>query len=250
MHMLEFSSISKEYVTFRPRYPAVIRDAIFAYASTSKLKQAWDVATGNFQLANDIASKVDIVFANDISLEQLQAGIPANNVIPIHSASENIPEIQNNSIDLITCAQAIHWLDLPTFYNEVSRIAAPGAVIALPGYQRPRAKDSGTYKIIEDYYQGLSKYRDPRLAKKDSSYRSIEFPFSDQQFIEARVDFEYSAQQIVGYASSSEMVTRAIADTGINPLTKLADQLERHIGAKVIPMYQPFFCLLGRVVPR
>ena len=39
------------------------------------------------------------------------------------------------SVDLVTVAQALHWFDLPRFYDEVQRVARPGGLIAVWCYQ-------------------------------------------------------------------------------------------------------------------
>ena len=48
--------------------------------------------------------------------------------------SEVLP-FEDNSVDLVTCCQAIHWFDIPKFYQDVNRVLRPkGGVLAVYGY--------------------------------------------------------------------------------------------------------------------
>lgn len=39
--------------------------------------------------------------------------------------------LQNNSVDLITVASALHWLDHDKFFKECDRILKPGGTLAV-----------------------------------------------------------------------------------------------------------------------
>lgn len=41
---------------------------------------------------------------------------------------------EDNSVQLITAAEAFHWFDQVQFFNEARRVLCPGGVIALFGY--------------------------------------------------------------------------------------------------------------------
>ena len=41
----------------------------------------------------------------------------------------------DQSVDLVSCCQAIHWFDIPKFYQEVNRVLKPEqGVLAIYGY--------------------------------------------------------------------------------------------------------------------
>ena len=47
-------------------------------------------------------------------------------------------EVGDSSLDLVTICQALHWLDLDTFYSEAERVLKPGGVLAVIGYHMTR----------------------------------------------------------------------------------------------------------------
>ncbi len=51
-------------------------------------------------------------------------------------SDESIP-VPDNSTDLVTCAQSVHWFDYPIFCKEADRVLTPHGCIALYGYGVP-----------------------------------------------------------------------------------------------------------------
>ena len=49
----------------------------------------------------------------------------------IHGGAEAKPPLQDNSIDLIVCAQTFHWLDRKKAKSEFKRIAKKDAYLCL-----------------------------------------------------------------------------------------------------------------------
>ena len=40
-------------------------------------------------------------------------------------------EFEDDSVDLITVCDAVHWFDITKFFDEAQRILAPGGVLAI-----------------------------------------------------------------------------------------------------------------------
>lgn len=94
---------------------------------------ALDMGCGTGQLTVKLASHFDAVIGVDPSVEQIANAVQHPRTIWRCARAEDIP-LAGHSADLITAAQSAHWFDLPAFYAETRRIAAPGAVIALVSY--------------------------------------------------------------------------------------------------------------------
>src|SRR5688572_2580381 len=102
-----FSSQSKAYAAFRPTYPAELYEFIFR--NTKNFVLAWDCATGNGQVAQDLSKRFKKVYATDISQQQLDEAFKVTNIQYSVSKAEqtNFPD---SSFDLITVGQALHWI--------------------------------------------------------------------------------------------------------------------------------------------
>ena len=91
---------------------------------------AWDCATGNGQAAISLAQYFNKVIATDGSKQQLENAMQHPKVqYKIALAEES--GIESNSIDLVTVAAAVHWLNFEKFYAEVNRVLKPTGIIAI-----------------------------------------------------------------------------------------------------------------------
>ena len=57
--------------------------------------------------------------------------------------------VETGSVDLLTCAQAWHWLDAENFYREASRALAPNGCLCL--------SHEGCQRVISDFYSNTLK---------------------------------------------------------------------------------------------
>ena len=101
-----FSCHSKEYSFSRPTYP----DLLFEFLSTITPQKnlAWDCATGNGQAAIGLSKYFKNVIASDASENQIQHGFQRENIDYKKFPAENA-NLDNDSVDLVTVAQALHW---------------------------------------------------------------------------------------------------------------------------------------------
>lgn len=98
---------------------------------------ALDLGCGTGQLSVLLAGEFDRVTATDPSASQIASAGARGNIRYAIGTAEAI-DLPPASLDLIVAAQAAHWFDLPAFYAEARRIAAPGAALALVSYGVPR----------------------------------------------------------------------------------------------------------------
>jgi SAM-dependent methyltransferase len=245
---LEFKSLASNYNQFRPNYPETLLDFVID-ADVSDRKAAWDVATGNFQIANYLSHKYRKVWANDIVQEQLDAGQAADNVFSVCAPAELMPIIQDGSVDLIVCGQALHWIEMNSFYSEVKRTSKPGTVIAILGYGRPKTEVAAIEDILNEHYNEMvtGGFRDLKLKDLDTEYAHIPFPFDEIKLPAFQTEMSWSVDHIIGYLRSSEMITRAIHSTGIDPLIEIQNKLGKLSIKAPIKFCQSYFGRLGIV---
>ena len=122
-----FSKQADLYARYRPTYPKQLYEYIFTFVKEKNT--AWDCATGNGQAAVVLADYFTKVIASDISAAQIERAIPKKNIEYIVCPAESTP-FEENTFDLVTVAQAYHWIKWKEFKKEVMRVCKPGAVIA------------------------------------------------------------------------------------------------------------------------
>ena len=102
-----FSRQAQGYTQFRPRYP---RELFQYLASVVECRhRAWDCGCGNGQAAASLAEMFDQVIATDPSAKQIAQAEPISRVVYLVATAEDCP-LGPDSVDLITVAQALHWM--------------------------------------------------------------------------------------------------------------------------------------------
>ncbi|BDA79287.1 methyltransferase [Leptospira kobayashii] len=219
----QFSKQSDLYVKFRPSYPQEVFDFILSLVSARHL--AWDVGTGNGQIAEVLSTYFDQVIATDISEKQI-SNAKKNEKIIYKLESAEKTDFPDNHFDLITVAQAIHWFDFSAFYSEVKRTGKRNGVLAVIGYGL-LTTDSEIQKWILHFYSGvLGKYWDKERRYIDESYKTIPFPFEEIPAPAISNDFEWSVEQMIGYLKTWSAIQNYIKEKNQNPLESGLEDLK------------------------
>lgn len=137
-----FADQGADYDRLRPGYPddaidAMLRRATGAAPSLDRADgpcadatglRVVDLGAGTGKLAAALAARGAQVLALDPSASMLAAA-PAG--IATHQATAEQTGLPDASADIVTAAQAWHWFELEAASAEVSRILAPGGILAL-----------------------------------------------------------------------------------------------------------------------
>jgi SAM-dependent methyltransferase len=136
--------------------------------------------------------------------------------------------LEDESVDLVTVAQALHWFDHDAFYAEVRRVARPGCVIAAWTYTLANVRDAAegpVNEIIQSFYAEMAPWWPPERAHVEAGYQTIPFPFEpiDAPAFEMRAT--WPAERLVGYFGTWSAVLRYRRQTGHDPLEALTARL-------------------------
>lgn len=223
-----FSGVANRYADFRPHYPA----ALFDYLATvvSRDSVVWDCAAGNGQATHDLAQRFDKVIATDASKEQIASATP-NLKVEFRVASAEQSGLPDNSVALVTVAQALHWFDFERFYAEVRRVLKPNGVLAAWAYGINEVEGAEVNQLVQDFYANIvGPYWPPERKFVEEGYRTIPFPFTEIAAPSFRMEEHWTLQQLLGYFSTWSATNRCIKATGQNPLEPLAKLLAQHWG--------------------
>jgi SAM-dependent methyltransferase len=223
-----FSANAAEYATFRPRYPAALFE--FVASLPAKPGVAWDCATGNGQAAVPLALHFDRVIATDASAEQI-AHANHHPRVSYAVALADASGLEAGSIDLVTVAQALHWLPLDRFFAEVRRVLRPGGALAVWGYTRPRLAGAMD-DVVERYHSGTcGPYWWPERRLVDEGYRSIAMPFDDVPAPPFDIQVELTLDEFTGYLRTWSATRKLAAEIGGDPVGPVVDELRALWGA-------------------
>lgn len=129
---LSFGRAAEEYERGRPGYPDDAVEWILSQAHTGdQLPDVVDLGAGTGKFTASLpgrASRVTAVEPDPQMRERLAALLPT--VTAVDGSAEHLP-LPDASADLITMAQAWHWVDVASASREVARVLRPGGALAL-----------------------------------------------------------------------------------------------------------------------
>lgn len=147
---------AKLYREFRPEYPEKMVSEILSLVDVSRRGMYVDVACGSGQLTKLLGPHFMECLGVDKSLEQLaQISGDVGRFRYVSGSAFNLP-VDKDSVDLVTVAQALHWL-LPyeQFFAEVLRVLKPGGVFVAVAYAFPKLKNTEAQMAVERFYFDL-----------------------------------------------------------------------------------------------
>ena len=217
-----FSASASDYATFRPRYPAELFE--FVASLPERRSCVWDCATGNGQAALPLAERFDRVIATDASAEQIAHATPHPRVsYGVARADES--GLDDASVDLVTVAQALHWLPLDRFFTEVRRVLVPRGALAVWCYTRPVLEQELDAIVLRYYAETCRAYwpRDRQLV--DEGYRSIVIPIDEVPAPALKIESRLSLAEFGGYVRTWSATNRLARAIGRDPVVGLEDEL-------------------------
>jgi SAM-dependent methyltransferase len=221
-----FSSKSDEYSFHRPHYP----DSLFEFLSeiTRNKNLAWDCATGNGQAAIGICKYFKKVIASDASKSQIEHRFHRDNIVYDIFPAEKA-NIQDNSVDLITVAQAAHWFDLTKFYQEVKRVSNGNeGIIAIWAYGMHKINpeiDMVSEKLTVGG-QFLGNYWPKETIYVKQNYKTIPFPFKEIAVPKLEVKVNWNLDDLFSYMETWSSVKKFQMDKKYDPLSVVKEEMK------------------------
>lgn len=238
-----FSDQASLYAAFRPNYPKALYDFVFNHVRSFDL--AWDAGTGNGQAAQVLAKRFTKVLATDISARQLEQAVRMDNIT--YSVGGETTKLGDRSVDLVTVAQAIHWFDQPTFYDEARRVLKPGGIVAVWVYGLLRISPAVDLLIDDFYTRVVGPYWDPERKLIDEELRTIEFPFQEIAVPAFNMQFEWTLAELEGYFNTWSATQKFIRDQSKNPVSALMDRITSISTVGNLSVTFPLFLRLGKI---
>lgn len=204
-HTNWFATGGQAYARFRPEYPIELARFLASLAPAADL--AVDVGCGSGQLTTQLAGHFARVIGLDPSADQIAHAPPTPGTIFICAPAERLP-IADGCASLVTAAQAAHWFDLPRFYAEARRIAAPGAAMCLVSYGI-LSLDAGLDARFDRFYrQEIGPFWPAERRLVDNGYRDLPFPFPERPAPAMAICKPWLLEELLGYIATWSAVVR------------------------------------------
>lgn len=241
-----FSEKSVNYAEARPHYPNDLY--VWIAEQCTRREAAWDCATGNGQAAIGLSRHFKQVTATDISQEQIDHSMLRDNIdYQVRSAEES--GLEDDSVDLITVAQALHWFDYDRFWPEVQRVARPGALFCAWGYAWLNSLPVIDEGLIIPFRKAIEPFWAPNNKILWDGYRidQIRFPFAPIVTPGFEISLQWSVRQLVDYMKtwSAYKLSRKNAEAA-STLDKItADAITLAPDKETIPVRMPLIVIAG-----
>lgn len=213
-----FSKGSDDYAAYRPSYTLDLVNELADLCPTQN--RVLDCGCGTGQLSVLLAKRFEEVIATDASSAQIAKAKKKDNVIYQTALAEQ-SGLADESVDLITVAQAAHWLDLDKFYKEVERIARPDGILALITYGVLHVEGTIDALIQQFYYQTIGPYWPAERQHVEDGYQSLPFPFTEIKVPAVNMEEFWNLDELLGYFNTWSAVKEAENVLGFNPVDQL-----------------------------
>ena len=127
------------YDAARPSPPTALLDVLLHVAQTRRARLVVDVGAGTGLSTRAWAERADEVVgveANPAMVAQARAATSAANVCYVEAYADDTG-LPSGGADLVTCAQAFHWMEPQPVLAEAERLLRPGGVFAAYDYDVP-----------------------------------------------------------------------------------------------------------------
>jgi SAM-dependent methyltransferase len=225
-----FSPLARRYALFRPAYPEELFDWLAALAPRRRL--AWEAGAGSGQATRGLAARFERVVATDSSAAQLREAPELPDVEYRVTAAES-SGLEPACADLVAAAQALHWFDIPRFWEEARRVLSPRGAIAVWTYGNARLGNPVLDRQFGRFREEVvGAWWPPQRALVEDRYRSLDFPFAEIAAPPFRMEASLTLDELLGYVETWSAVTRYRAGAGGDPLALLRSALAPGWGAR------------------
>jgi len=239
-----FSNQAHLYAKYRPEYPDELYEFIFS--KVQHFSSVWDCATGNGQVASVLAKYFSQVEATDISAKQIENAFTADNIHYAVQFAEKT-DFQNQSFDLITVGQALHWFQLDDFFNEVKRVLKPDGVFTAWCYGLNSVNPEIDEITRYFYHNIVGPFWDKERMHIEKKYESISFPFPEIVTRHFHYKAEWTADEYLGYLSTWSSVQHYIKNKNTNPVELISKRIIDQWGSNkrmvLFPIHLKLVCL-------
>jgi SAM-dependent methyltransferase len=243
----DFSGVAAEYAASRLMYPPELFEWLASLLTHQRT--AWDAATGNGQAAVGVARYFKRVIATDRSADQIRHAM-RHPRIEYRVAPAEESGLPAGSMDLVVIAAAIHWLDLPRFYDEVRRVIRAGGVLAAWTYHVAHVGPP-LDKVLGPFYQDVVRPHFAHGARMvDARYEGLSLPGTPLKTPSLNVSVRWNVEQVLRFVRTWSGVQSYMAVAGKDPVLEIERAVREALGGgdSAVELSWPLYLRASRLV--
>lgn len=161
-----FGHAAEEFERYRPEYPRELFERILAVVPENHRERAMDLGAGTGKATRALLPHFREVIAVEPDpgmAAKLKEDLPA---VTVHNITAEDFSQPPSTVDLVTIANALHWMDAPRVFSNVHSWLRPHTIFAV--FDRPLPKTTPDIDAITlaEMRGPWKPYRDERLGKK------------------------------------------------------------------------------------
>jgi SAM-dependent methyltransferase len=240
----------------RPAPPPVLLDILCLTAQVDRPRLVVDLGSGTGLSTRPWAERADRVIGVEASPEmraQAEAATGADNVrfVQAYAQATGLPD---GEADLVTCSQALHWMEPEPTFAEAARLLRPGGVFAAYDYDWPPVVnwevESAFEEVLRRVRAGRRRDGGPMRFSKEGHLDRIKgsghFRYAREIVFHSRDRAD--AQRIVGMAFSLGPLTVLLGNGQSEEelgLAALREAAERALGDRTVDIFLGYRIRLG-----
>jgi ubiquinone/menaquinone biosynthesis C-methylase UbiE len=205
-----FSGAARGYARFRPGYPDTLVDRVLSEAGVKSRDPVADLGCGTGILTRMLAARGLEVVGIDPNRNMLEEARSAGGGAEYRGGDAKSTGLADQSVALVTVAQAFHWFDVDAVLGELRRVLNPQGHVAaiwnirgenafMDAYDALLRRFSSEYKVLESW--------ETTLAELKHHARVV-----DARELRAEHAQRFDLEGLQGRAWSSSYVFRGVED--------------------------------------
>ncbi len=256
-----FTGFADIYDRYRPAVPKVVADILTQLAQVNRPTLVVDLACGTGLSTRLWADRADSVIGIEPNPDMRRQANKATRALKLsgityRDGTSTDTGLPDECADIVTCCQALHWMEPNATFAEIARILRPGGVFAACDARHPPAMNWEAMKAFETCHKIahrlakehgiLPKEKWPKESHLKRMKASRKFRFVTELAVHG-LEFG-GAERLVGLSKSSSIVP-ALLKLGLTEeqigLAQLRETAGWVLGDKRVPWYFSYTVKVG-----
>lgn len=158
-----FGAAVEAFRAFRPGYPKEVFEQVLAEVPANRRERAVDLGSGTGLSALPLCQWFREVIAVEPDLRMAADLVGKNERLIVRNLTAEKFDLPPESVDLVTCGTAFHWMNGPLVLAKIREWLRPGGVLAIYNYPVPKLSDAVQAVADREFALHWGKFRHPRL---------------------------------------------------------------------------------------